>query len=313
VSTGVKESRGILRSTEWTTPSAAGIANKVAASCEAMDDPRSGETGSPGPASVTHHSPSPDVADDFAVLVDILSAVEPSMPPRECPREEQLVTIRFPHDVSVIESAGLDCVARSLATAESCNSALTQSNLTNAKRVGDVMTAEMTRAAAVLQLLRFLNGDYTPIVTTVSIRAIIERARHLADPELRLRGIYLSPTACMNDVSVPADEGLLSHLLLSLLLATVTLLDGIKNPTVALAAEQRAGGVCAVSIMQTHVAPPLAWTVPSAEGTRAYNEDDSLRLVALSASHRFAETTGGLFAAVAGECSTRFSFDLPAS
>lgn len=264
------------------------------------------------PVSTHHTNTSPEVPEDISALVNILKAAEPRQRRRGLTRETTVGEIRLPDSISAIESAGLNDVARSLAAAESCTTVLIESPWANTQSVRDVISAATTRAAAVLQLLRFLKGDYTPVLTTVATSAIFQRIAQLTEPEQRLRGISLSISPIENDLSVAVDESLLSHVLLSLMLTTFTLLESVENPNVAVSIEDRRDGRCTFSIMQAHLPAPLAWSVASEDDARL-RHGDALRLIALSAAHQFAQTNGGRFGAFAEECSTRFVMELPAT
>ena len=247
-------------------------------------------------------------SDDFVALVNILRSVERSESFPDRTREEELVELRLPEDVSILESAGLREVARSLAAAESCVTVVPEPT---APPVRDVITAKMFRAAAILELLRFLKGDYGPVRTVASIRAVIQRVVQSADSERRIRGVTLSTTSTLNDLWIAGDEVLLSQVLLSLLLTTFALLKNVENPRVALGIEDSGGGSCALSIVQVQAPAPPAWTAHSKGETGPNDADDVFRMVALSACHRLAQTCGGRFIAVSGKGSTKLSIDLP--
>jgi hypothetical protein len=302
----------ILRSADVPKPPAPSIAREAGMS--SVPDAPSSRRASPKARAIpaTDQSPLREGGEDFSALVNILRATNPDLHPREPRGDNAAVNIRVPDDLSAVESAGLDDVARSLAAAESCTTVLMQSPWAGAQSVRDVMTAATTRAAAVLQLLRFLKGDYTPVTSTLPAAAIIQRVTQSAEPEWRLRGISLSSTLADDDLTIAADDSLLSHVLLGLLLTTFTLLEDVENPKVSIAVERRGAGRPAFSITQAHVPAPLTWTGDPVTTSRALHGDDALRLISLSAGHRFARSSGGRFTASAEESGTRFVVEIAA-
>jgi hypothetical protein len=253
-----------------------------------------------------------DPLNDFVGLMDVLRGAQPSEPSPSLARHEESVRVRLPADFSMLESSVLSAVARSLASVEWCVSLVRhESSWSGAQAIRDLTSTEMTRAATMLQLLRFLKGDYRPLQTPLSMSAVIQRVIRLADSERRLRGIVVSTPSSFGDARTMGDEVLLSQVLLSLLLTTFTLLPGVKNPAVTLAIDEGAGGACIVSIVQAQTSARPAWAAHSEIGISPIDTDQAFRLIALRAGHRMAEACGGRFAAVAGEGSTKLSMSLP--
>jgi hypothetical protein len=216
-------------------------------------------------------------------------------------------------DISTRDAAALNEVARSLATAEGCMTLLAQSTGgLMPLAVRHVLQAEMARAAGLLQLLRFLKGDLSPVNGAVFSSAVVQRVVRSAESERRLRGIALATRSSGSDVSFVADEALLANALLGLLLATFTLLDGVQNPQVELVVTVSENGEVALSVTQKQATAPPAWATHPVGTAWADAAGDVLSAVAMSASQRIAQAWGGRFAVSALERSTSLSIHLPA-
>jgi hypothetical protein len=255
-----------------------------------------------------------DGGNDIGAFMRLLRAAEQPVPSLGVTAGEELPLVRSSPDVSLLESAVLNAVARSLASAEGCVSLATHhSSWDGAQRVRDLTSTEMTRSGTMLQLLRFLKGEYRPARVTLSIAAVCERILELADAERRVRGIVVSVPSSFGDRRTVGDEALLTHVLLSLLLATFTLVQSVQNPVVTLSIEESVEGFWTVAIVQVQTSAPRSWSAPAPMTTALTDTDDALRLVALGSGHRVASVCGGRFVALAREGSTRISLDLPAS
>ena len=214
-------------------------------------------------------------------------------------------------DATRPEAAAFDEVARSLGAAEACVPLLAQS--TGLLRIAalDVVRAETARAGGLLQLLRFLRGDLTPVMTAVSTSAVLHRVVQAVESERRLRSISLTTRSSVGDATCAGDEALLVNTLLALLLTTFAALEGVQNARVMLSVTVSDTGEIGLAVSQDHVAAPAAWLARAGSDELTTEAGQAVVGIALSAAHRLVWHWGGRFAIAAGEHSSILTLWLP--
>jgi hypothetical protein len=265
--------------------------------------------------------------DAYAVLVDILSRTDNTsisdrgplqtvtplgQPSARVPQtassvaSDPFTSDGEPRDENAtLESRGLRIVADSLVVAEHCLSGTTTSS--SDASIRELIRLTMTRAAALLQVLRFLKNDYTPVRMGVAVGAVARRVSSLASFEQRLRGISIVTTTRGDDAHIDADEGLLSNVLLTLLWTFESLHD-VNDPRVTLTVAPDEDGRSGVSFVLTqgHVAPAQNWSLYSGGADARV-----LRSVGTLAASQIAHLWGGHFTASTGGDLPTFSLYLP--
>ena len=242
-------------------------------------------------------------------------AVEPAVPIPQRRRTDEATAPLQPFvragDATQPETAAFDEVARSLGAAEACVPLLAQA--TGLLRIAalDVVRAETTRAGGLLQLLRFLRGDLTPAMTTVSTGVVIHRVMQGVEPERRLRGINLTTRSSVGDATCAGDETLLVNALLALLLTTFAALEGVQNPRVTLSLTVSDSGEIGLAVSQDHVAAPPTWLARAGSDELTAEAGEAVAGIALSAAHRLVWHWGGRFAIATGEHSSILTLWLP--
>lgn len=242
--------------------------------------------------------------DGYATLdePDQVAAPAHKIPQRERPAPVEA----FAHDAAAFHE-----VARALAAAEACLTVLDDQTGLISMAVRDVMKAEMARATALLQLLRFLKGDLSPVQTTVSGNAVVQRAVQYVESERRLRGMALTANVSVRDVRFLGDEALLANVLFCLVLTAFIVLEGVEDPQVTLDV-MLADGEMAISVTQEPATPAHPWTQ---RGIGTPSKDDAAGVfsaVAMSVGQRIAHAWGGRFTADATGRSMSVALQLPA-
>ena len=203
----------------------------------------------------------------------------------------------IPEMAPALSSAALGEIARALAVSESCAEALKHASGMIAGRVRDIAGAEMARAAILLQMWRFLEGELALGQTVLSVPSLVRHAIALVESESVLRGIVVSTPTPLPDLQVQGDEALFVDVLRGLLLTTFTLLDDVENPLVVVTTNESAGR-CVLAVGQTHVTAPRGWSSHASGESFAAEPDAIMRAMALCAANRFA-------ALGHGQCDTR--------
>jgi hypothetical protein len=237
------------------------------------------------------------------------TADSPSMPPQEGSDHHSLW---IPQLAPVMASAALAEIARALAVSESCAEALKHASGMIAGRVRDIAGAEMARAAILLQLWRFLNGELAPDETALSVPNLVRHAIASVESESVLRGIVVSTRAMPTDLQVQGDEALLVDVLRGLLLTTFTLLDDVENPLVIVTTDESAGR-CVLAVGQTHVTAPRGWPAHAGDASLPADPDAIMRAMTLCAATRIAAMGHGHCDTRVQERSTMISLDLPSA
>jgi hypothetical protein len=209
------------------------------------------------------------------------------------------------------EAIAFDEVARSLAAAEACVPLLAQATGLMRLAALDVVKAETARAGGLLQLLRFLRGDISLPVTSVSTAVVIQRLTQAAEAERRLRGISLVTRSSVADATCAGDETLLTNTVLALLLITFGLLEGVQNARVTLAVTVNENNEIGLAVSQDHVPAPASWTAETASGELPGDAARVVPAIALKAAHRLAREWRGRFALATGEHSSILTLWLP--
>ena len=209
------------------------------------------------------------------------------------------------------EAVAFDEVARSLAAAEACVPLLAQATGLMRLAALDVVKAETARAGGLLQLLRFLRGDISLPVTSVSTAVVIQRVAQAAEAERRLRGIALATRSSVADATCAGDETLLTNTVLALLLITFGLVEGVQNARVTVSVTVNEGGEIGLAVSQDHVPAPASWTAETASGDLPGDAARVVPAIALKAAHRLAREWRGRFALATGEHSSILTLWLP--
>ena len=210
------------------------------------------------------------------------------------------------------EAVAFDEVARSLAAAEACVPLLAQATGLMRLAALDVVKAETARAGGLLQLLRFLRGDISLPITSVSTTVVIQRITQAAEAERRLRGISLVTRSSVADATCAGDETLLTNTVLALLLITFGLLEGVQNARVTLAVTVNEKNDIGLAVSQDHVPAPASWTKETGSGDLPADAARVVPAIALNAAHRLAHEWRGRFALASGEHSSILTLWLPA-
>ena len=220
-------------------------------------------------------------------------------------------TVSFTDDLLARDAAAFQEVARVLGAAETWLAVVDESTGLMPIAARDALKAEMGRATALLQLLRFLKGDFAPPRDTVSCEDVVRRVLQSVESERRLRGITVTTPPVLTELSVVGDESLLAHVLFALVIATFSLLEGVRHPrvVVSLAAS---GADVVLSVIQEQAPATRAWADRPLGATWTDAEGGVFGAVAMSAAEQIAARWGGRFAVRVAAHSTNVSICLPA-
>ncbi len=171
-----------------------------------------------------------------------------------------------PKAVDLSLHAGTD-LAQSLTTLGACADLLSgsQSELSRAV-VGNLIRAEVWRATCLLHATRIVRHELPVVRAAVPVLGILERVDQGFLPERRVRGIDLSTRSDVPHGSVIAgDERMLAAAVSCAVLATLPLLDGVKDARVVVSAILEPASHITFAVSQDAVVVPDAWSARAFE------------------------------------------------
>jgi hypothetical protein len=204
-------------------------------------------------------------------------------------------------------------LAQSLVTLGACADLLSgsQSELARAV-VGNLIRAEVWRASCLLQATRIVRQELPLAKTAISVLGILDRVEQGFQPERRVRAMALSTRSDVPHGSfIAADEDMLTGAVSCAVVATLAVLDGIKDARLTIAAALEPVGHITFTVSQETVAVPEVWC------TRAFDHQWVDRAggvpasVSMLAVRRAAEAHGGTATAGAAARGTRIAMTVP--
>jgi ParB/RepB/Spo0J family partition protein len=206
-----------------------------------------------------------------------------------------------------------DDLAQSFATLSACADLLSgsQSELSRAV-AGNLIRAEVWRASCLLHATRIVRRELPIARSAVSVLGILDRVDQGFTAERQVRAIRFDTRSSVPHGSfVAADERMLTGAVSCAVLATLAMLNGIKDARLTIAAALEPVGHVTFSVAQETVALPEFWSRRAFDHEWVDRPGGVPAAVSMLAIRVAAEAHGGTATAGAATRGTRIAFSIP--
>lgn len=243
-----------------------------------------------------------DVGDEEAARLAEAADITIVPPPAQVPAE--------PDDTSL--HAGAD-LAQSLATLGACADLLSgsQSDLSRTV-VGHLIRAEVWRASCVLHATRIVRKEVAVAKTPASVLGILDRVQEGFLPERRVRAVEFDTISDVpHGTFIAADERMLATAVSCAALATLALLDGLKDARLTISAVPEPPGHVTFAVSQDAVSVPDVWSARAFDREWADRSGGIPAMVSMLAVKQTAEIHGGFAEVTTAGGGTRIAVTIP--
>lgn len=176
----------------------------------------------------------------------------------------------------------------------------------------DVIRAEIWRSSCLLEAARVLREDKPVARIRVSPARILEAAGEQMATEARLRGADLDRRIDLSrDVAVRGDENLLAVALSSMLLTTLTFVEGVPHPRLTMSAASQPPGVVVFDVSQEVAVVPSSWAGRAFDPTWFDRPGGLPATIWMLGAQRIAEVLGGQLTLAATDRGTILRLSIP--
>ena len=204
-------------------------------------------------------------------------------------------------------------LAQALATLGACADLLSgsQSELSRAV-VGNLIRAEVWRASCLLLATRIVRRELPIARTAIKVLGILDRVEQGFQPERQVRAITFDARSSVPHGSfIAADERMLTGAVSFAVLATLAVLDGIKDSRLTIAAALEPVGHVTFAIAQETVAVPEIWSRRGFDHQWIERPGGLPSAVSMLAIRAVAEAHGGTATVASTTQGTRISLRVP--